>query len=138
MAATNEPRIVIMPFSSRAAFKSLRVICVCLFNWGNTNPQKLSQLNSTLHCKTNKAKPHIVRKWLLGLSKPSGVMLVQLAYWLNIKPKDLLKPPQEAVNLKKASIEIDFTDYEVISKYLSMSVKQKVTVKLLIDTIAKK
>ena len=90
------------------------------------------------HFKSNIAHPPTVRKWLLGLSKPNSEMLVPLANWLNADPIDLLRPPQETVNLKKASIEIDFTDQEVISKYLAMTIKQKVTVRLLIDAIADK
>jgi transcriptional regulator with XRE-family HTH domain len=90
------------------------------------------------HFKSNIAHPPTVRKWLLGLSRPSSEMLVPLANWLNVDPIDLLRPPRETVNLKKASIEIDFTDQEVISKYLAMTIKQKVTVRLLIDAIAEK
>ena len=36
------------------------------------------------------------------------------------------------------SFEFDFTDQEVISKYLSMTLKQKITVRLLIDAITDK
>ena len=91
-----------------------------------------------LHLKSNIAKPHTVRKWLLGITKPSSAMLVPLANWLNIEPQDLLRPPQDTVNLRKASLEIDFTDQEVISKYLAMTVKEKITVRLLIDAISEK
>jgi transcriptional regulator with XRE-family HTH domain len=91
-----------------------------------------------LHLKSNIAKPHTVRKWLLGITKPSSAMLVPLANWLNIEPQDLLRPPQDTVNLRKASLEIDFTDQEVISKYLAMTVKEKVTVRLVIDAISEK
>jgi hypothetical protein len=38
----------------------------------------------------------------------------------------------------KVGIEIDFTDQEVISKYLSMNLKQKAAVSLLVDTILEK
>jgi hypothetical protein len=62
-----------------------------------------------------------------------------LADWLNLEPQDLLEykqAPKESIN--KVNFEFDFTDQEVISKYLSMTVKQKVTVRLLIDAIADK
>jgi hypothetical protein len=90
------------------------------------------------HLKSNAAKPHTVRKWLLGVSKPSSAMLIPLANWLNIDPKHLLRPPQGNADLGKFSFEFDFTDQEVISKYLSMTVKEKITVRLVIDAIAEK
>jgi hypothetical protein len=124
--------------SNSKNFYFARQFTAALHGMGIEPSPKVVSTEFNLHCKTTIAKPHTVRKWLLGLSKPSSVMLVPLANWLNVNPNDLLKPPQETVNLKKASIEIDFTDHEVISKYLSMSVKQKVTVKLLIDAIAEK
>ena len=91
-----------------------------------------------LHLKSNVAKSHTVRKWLIGQSKPSSEMLIPLANWLNVDPKHLLRPPQTNVDFGKLSFEFDFTDQEVISKYLAMTVKQKVTVRLVIDAIAEK
>jgi hypothetical protein len=91
-----------------------------------------------LYLKSHAAKSHTVRKWLLGVSKPSSEMLVPLASWLNVDPKHLLRPPQDTVNLRKASIEFDFTDQEVISSYLNMTLKEKVTVRLVIEAIADK
>jgi hypothetical protein len=91
-----------------------------------------------LYLKSHVAKPHTVRKWLLGVSKPSSAMLLPLANWLNVDPQTLLRPPLESVNSAKFSFEFDFTDQEVISKYLAMTVKQKVTVRLLIDAISDK
>jgi hypothetical protein len=91
-----------------------------------------------LHLKSNIAKPHTVRKWLLGITKPSSAMLVPLANWLNLDPQTMLSPQLESVNSAKFSFEFDFTDQEVISKYLAMTVKQKVTVRLLIDAISDK
>ena len=92
-----------------------------------------------LHLKSNIAKPHTVRKWLLGASKPSSRMLIPLAKWLKVDPKDLISRPLETFNsLNKVSFEFDFTDQEVISKYLAMTVKEKITVRLVIDAIADK
>ena len=91
-----------------------------------------------LYLKSNGAKSHTVRKWLLGVSKPSSEMLVPLASWLKVDLKHLLRPPQETVDLRKASIEFDFTDQEVISSYLNMTLKEKVTVRLVIEAIAEK
>lgn len=90
-----------------------------------------------LHLKSNVAKAHTVRKWLLGVSKPSSTMLVLLADWLNIDPKHLLITPKDA-NLSKVSFEFEFTDQEVISKYLAMTIKEKITVRLVIDAISEK
>ena len=91
-----------------------------------------------MHCKLNIARPHTVRKWLLGLSKPRGEMLIHLAAWLNVDPKDLLRRPQKSGDLSKVSLEFDFTDQEVIAKYLAMTLKEKITVRLVIDAIAGK
>ena len=89
-----------------------------------------------LYLNSNIAKPHTVRKWLLGLSKPSSAMLIPLANWLKVDPGHLLMPPQDNADLGKLSLEFDFTDQEVISKYLAMTVKEKITVRLVIDAIA--
>jgi hypothetical protein len=63
--------------------------------------------------------------------------MLLLANWLKVNPKDFFFEPNEAVS-SKVSLEFDYTDQEVISKYLAMSVKQKLTVRLLIDAIAEK
>ncbi len=66
-------------------------------------------------------------------------MLLLLAEWLNLEPQDLLTDKQAPKDLKnKVSFEFDFTDQEVISKYLSMTVKEKITVRMVIDAIAEK
>ena len=89
--------------------------------------------------KTKAVKPHTVRKWLLGQTQPKSETLLLLANWLKVDPKDLISAPNEPVNMtNKVSFEFDFTDQEVISKYLAMTVKEKITVRLLIDAIAEK
>ena len=65
-------------------------------------------------------------------------MLIHLAAWLNVDPKHLLRRPQERGDLSKVSLEFDFTDQEVIAKYLAMTVKEKITVRFVIDAIAVK
>ena len=91
------------------------------------------------HSKVTKLKPHTVRKWLLRVSQPRTEMLLLLAEWLHLEPQELLTDKQAPKEIKnKVSFEFDFTDQEVISKYLSMTIKQKVTVRLLIDAIAEK
>ena len=91
------------------------------------------------HYKTTVAKPHTVRKWLLGQTQPKSETLLLLANWLKVDPKDLISVPNEPVKMtNKVSFEFDFTDQEVISKYLAMTVKEKITVRLLIDAIAEK
>jgi len=90
-----------------------------------------------LHCKSEAYKPHTVRKWLIGQTQPRSETMLLLANWLKVNPKDLISKPDEAVN-SKASFEFDYTDQEVISKYLAMSVNQKVAVRLVIDAIAEK
>jgi transcriptional regulator with XRE-family HTH domain len=99
---------------------------------------KLVAAEFNLHLKSNVAKAHTVRKWLLGVSKPSSAMLVHLADWLNVDPRQLLRPAQGTDSLSKVSLEFDFTDQEAISKYLAMTSKEKLIVRLLIDTIAEK
>jgi hypothetical protein len=84
-------------------------------------------------------KPHTVRKWLLGINQPRTEMLLLLAEWLNLEPQDLLTDKQAPKDLNnKVSFEFDFTDQEVISKYLAMTVKEKMTVRLVIDAISEK
>ena len=91
------------------------------------------------HSKVSPLKPHTVRKWLLGNTQPRTEMLLLLAEWLNLEPQVMLADNLAPKYLKnKLSFEIDFTDQEVISKYLSLTVKEKITVRLLIDAIAEK
>lgn len=91
------------------------------------------------HYKSQIAKPHTVRKWLLGETRPKSENLLLLANWLKVDPKELISKANDAVVVSnKVSFEFDFTDQEVISKYLSMTLKQKVAVRLLIDAIADK
>jgi hypothetical protein len=98
---------------------------------------KIVSTEFNLHCKSGAYKPHTVRKWLIGLSQPKSETMLLLASWLNVNPKDLISKPDETVS-KKDSFEFDYTDQEVISKYLAMSVNQKATVRLVIDAIAEK
>ena len=60
--------------------------------------------------------------------------MMLLAEWLKVCPSDFQIIPETT----KSRIEIDFTDQEVISKYLSMNIKQKAAVSLLIDAILEK
>jgi transcriptional regulator with XRE-family HTH domain len=96
---------------------------------------KLVSTELNCHCKSETYKPHTIRKWLIGQTQPRSETLLLLANWLKVNPKDLISKPDESVS-SKVSFEFDFTDQEVISKYLAMTVKQKVTVRLLIDAIA--
>jgi transcriptional regulator with XRE-family HTH domain len=91
------------------------------------------------HSKEAVLKPHTVRKWLLGITLPRTQTLILLAQWLNLEPQELLKEKEATISsTNRVSFEFDFTDQEVISKYLAMTVKQKITVRLLIDAIADK
>ena len=91
------------------------------------------------HSKVAVLKPHTVRKWLLGMTQPRTEILLLLAEWLHLEPQELLTEKQTYANLSnKVSFEFDFTDQEVISKYLAMTVKEKITVRLVIDAIAEK
>jgi hypothetical protein len=84
-------------------------------------------------------KPHTVRKWILGASHPKTEMLLMIADWVNLPPQDLLIDTQAPNDLKnKISFEFNFTDQEVIAKYLAMTVKEKITVRLVIDAITNK
>ena len=115
-----------------------RMFTAALEAMGIEPSPKVVATEFNLHLKSNVAKPHTVRKWLLGVSKPSSAMLVHLADWLNVDPKQLLRPAQDTSNLSKVSLEFDFTDQETISKYLAMTLKEKLTVRLLINAIAEK
>ena len=84
--------------------------------------------------KDSPLKPHTARKWLIGETKPRQESVLLLANWLKVSPEQLMGT-EESVQV---GIEIDFTDQEVISKYLSMNLKQKAAVSLLIDTILEK
>jgi hypothetical protein len=91
------------------------------------------------HSKEAVLKPHTVRKWLLGITLPRTQTLILLAKWLNLEPQELLKEKEATISsTNRVSFEFDFTDQEVISKYLAMTIKEKVTVRLLIDAIADK
>jgi hypothetical protein len=91
------------------------------------------------HSQVTTLKPHTVRKWLIGNTLPRTEMLLLLAEWLNLEPQDLLTDKLASKDLKnKVSFEFDFTDQEVISKYLAMTVKEKITVRLVVDAIAEK
>jgi hypothetical protein len=58
---------------------------------------------------------------------------------VNLPPQDLLIDTQAPNDLKnKISFEFNFTDQEVIAKYLTMTVKEKITVRLVIDAITNK
>lgn len=98
------------------------------------NPTALASAFNN-HYKTGAAKPHTVRKWLLGETRPKSDTLVLLANWLQIHPNDLISN-QSLYSTSKVTFEFDFTDQEVISKYLAMTVKQKVIVRFLIDSIS--
>ena len=102
------------------------------------SPTKVT-ISFNKHYQTTVVKPHTVRKWLLGQTQPKSETLLLLARWLKVEPSELISnPTAETSTANKVSFEFDFTDQEVISKYLSMTVKQKVTVRLLIDAIADK
>jgi hypothetical protein len=124
--------------SNSKNFYFARQLTAALHAMGIEPSPKVVATEFNLHLRSNIAKPHTVRKWLLGISTPSSVMLVPLANWLNIDPNDLFRSPQRTLSSRKASLEFDFTDQEVISKYLAMTVKEKITVRLLIDAIAEK
>jgi transcriptional regulator with XRE-family HTH domain len=91
------------------------------------------------HYRSTSVKPHTVRKWLLGLTQPRSETLFLIAKWLKVDPKDLISRPLETFNsLNKVNFEFDFTDQEVISKYLAMTIKEKITIRLVIDAISDK
>ena len=114
-----------------------RQLTAALYAMGIEPSPKVVAMEFNLHCKSEAYKPHTVRKWLIGLSQPRSETMLLLANWLNVHPKDLISKPNEAVS-SEGSLEFDFTDQEVISKYLAMTVKQKITVRLVIDAIAEK
>ncbi|MFY9127284.1 MAG: hypothetical protein WAO82_01255 [Limnohabitans sp.] len=89
------------------------------------------------HSKVAELKPHTVRKWLLGITQPRSKMLLLLAEWLHLEPQELLKDKKLSnAPSSMTGFEFDLKDQEVISKYLAMTVKQKYTVRLVIDAIS--
>ena len=114
-----------------------RQLTAALYAKGIEPSPKVVATQFNLHCKSEAYKPHTVRKWLIGQTQPRSETMLLLANWLKVNPKDLISKPDESVN-SKASFEFDYTDQEVISKYLAMSVNQKVAVRLVIDAIAEK
>ena len=114
-----------------------RQLTAALYAMGIEPSPKVVAIQFNLHCKSEACKPHTVRKWLIGISQPRSETMLLLANWLKVNPKDLISKPDES-NHSKASFEFDYTDQEVISKYLAMSVNQKVAVRLVIDAIAEK
>lgn len=114
-----------------------RQLTAALYAMGIEPSPKVVATQFNLHCKSKAYKPHTVRKWLIGQTQPRSETMLLLANWLKVNPKDLIFKPNEAVS-SKASFEFDYTDQEVISKYLALSVNQKVAVRLVIDAIAEK
>lgn len=102
-----------------------RQLTAALYAMGIKPSPKVLATQFNLDCKSEAYKPHTVRKWLIGLSQPRSETMLFLANWLKVNPKDLISKPDEAVS-SKASFEFDYTDEEVISKYLAMNVKAKV------------
>jgi hypothetical protein len=114
-----------------------RQLTAALYAMGINPSPKVVATQFNLHCKSESYKPHTVRKWLIGQTQPRSETTLLLANWLKVNPKDLISKPDETVS-SKARIEFDFTDQEVISKYLAMSVNQKLAVRLVIDAITEK
>lgn len=105
----------------------------------NNIPTSPVGLAAAFNCHFNStvAKPHTVRKWLIGETQPRSETLLLLANWLKVKPEELISMPRDSRNpANKISIEFDFSDQEVISKYLCMTPRQKAVVRLLIKTIS--
>lgn len=120
----------------KKAYFADQLISCLIANQIKTTPTALAAAFNK-HYRTTAAKPHTVRKWLLGQTQPKSETLLLLAKWLNVEPSELIsRPTEETTTSNKISFEFDFTDQEVISKYLTMTVKQKFTVRLLIDAIA--
>ena len=63
------------------------------------------------HYQTTVAKPHTVRKWLIGETQPKSETLLLLANWLKVDPKDLISVPNEPVNItNKVSFEVEIKE----------------------------
>lgn len=79
-------------------------------------------------------KPHTVRKWLLGRTQPRAETLLLIANWLQVEPDSLFDSKNIYADSKR-KIEFDFSDREIIAKYLSMNAKQKAAIKLIVDSM---
>lgn len=106
-----------------------------LFQVGLSPSPKTIAIEFNRHYKTSIAQPHTVRKWLVGAAKPRSEILLLLANWLNIDPKDLVRGPEQNIGVtREVGFQLEFNDQDVISKYLSLENKHKAIVKLVIDS----
>ena len=56
-----------------------RQLSAALHEKGIEPSPKVVATEFNLYCESNIAKPHTVRKWLFGISKPNSEMLIPLA-----------------------------------------------------------
>lgn len=84
--------------------------------------------------------PSTTRNWLIGATRPRKPILAKLTAWLKLEPESVRGTPKhfESKSTEKYRFSFDFKDQEVIAKYLAMTDKQKVAVRLFVDAIADK
>lgn len=84
--------------------------------------------------------PHTVRNWLLGQAMPTQDKLVVLAEWLQVSPDELRfgrsasgghRPGSDAL-----SDSLDMADREMLRRYLGLSVRERQTVREVVDAMA--
>jgi hypothetical protein len=98
---------------------------------------KVIALEFNRHYKTGIAQPHTVRKWLVGAAKPRSEIMILLANWLNMDPKDLVRGPEQNLGAtRRVSFDIEFNDQEVISKYLSLANKDKAIIRNIVIALS--
>ncbi len=98
---------------------------------------KVIALEFNRHYKTGIAQPHTVRKWLVGAAKPRSEIMILLANWLNMDPKDLVRGPEQNLGAtRRVSFDIEFNDQEVISKYLSLANKDKAIIRTIVEALS--
>jgi len=84
--------------------------------------------------------PHTVRNWLLGQALPTQDKLVVLAQWLQVSPEELRFGRAAAVpRLSDADAQLeplDMADREMIHRYLSLPIADRITVREVVAAMA--
>ena len=82
--------------------------------------------------------PHTARNWLLGLAIPTQDKLVVLAEWLQVSPDELrFGKTTGVVHAVEGQCEpLDMADREMISRYLTLPVPDRKTVREVVTAMA--
>jgi hypothetical protein len=77
-----------------------RQFIACLIA-NNIQPRPIAVVSEfNKHYKATVAKPHTVRKWLLGHTRPKSETLLLLAKWLKVELSELISKPASSTRCK--------------------------------------